>query len=277
MKEIKQILFIGLVLGILVIPNFNSIQAAGPISPECRANLSKCTIDELRVWIAELQKQIAELQGKPTTWCHDFNRNLRIGDTGEEIDALWTALGKEVSRDTRETLSYDHEGMGLPSKFGEHTAAAVTEFQEKYKDEILTPLGLKHGTGFVGPATRKKLNALYGCGVPEKPYIKVLSPNGGEVWEKGTGGDPVIGTAYKIKWKTNITQPGLYVLIEYLKEGVGYNWKSIIGDISAERGEYSWIPMLSPGRYKIKIELYQYSHPSIAEDESDNYFSIVAP
>jgi len=40
------------------------------------------------------------------------------------------------------------------------TKQAVMRFQEKYKDEILEPLGLTYPTGFVGPMTRRKVNQL---------------------------------------------------------------------------------------------------------------------
>ena len=106
----------------------------------------------------------------PTQWCHTFNVNLKIGDSdkspvGEgEIGALRSAL-------TREGFEIgDEHSSNFPAYFGESTAAAVTGFQEKYKNEILTPSGLQRGTGYVGPATRKKLNQLYGCSKP-RPYL----------------------------------------------------------------------------------------------------------
>jgi murein DD-endopeptidase MepM/ murein hydrolase activator NlpD len=85
-------------------------------------------------------------------WCHDFLHDLKFAQEGEEIKALQIALQKE----------------GLFKEFpngyfGPSTQQAVKLFQEKYKNEILIPLGLKKGNYFVGHATRSKLNELYGC------------------------------------------------------------------------------------------------------------------
>jgi len=40
------------------------------------------------------------------------------------------------------------------------TQNAVIRFQEKYKFEILAPIGLTKGTGYIGPITLKKINQL---------------------------------------------------------------------------------------------------------------------
>lgn len=88
-------------------------------------------------------------------WCHDFKTDLSYKDSGAEVSALQTALQKEGFY----ISSYDKTNK----YFGAFTAAAVSGFQQKYKDEILTPPGFKYGTGIVSEKTRNKLNQLYQC------------------------------------------------------------------------------------------------------------------
>jgi len=53
------------------------------------------------------------------------------------------------------------EGL-VTGNFLSLTQQALIRFQEKYASEILIPLGLQKGTGYVGPATRTKINQLLG-------------------------------------------------------------------------------------------------------------------
>ena len=136
------------------------------------------TADELRIQISalsaqleQLKAQLAQIQGQPAQWCHNFDVNLKIGDKSSEITQLKQALIKDGS------MSY--MALSAEEDFDESTASAVVGFQEKYRDEILTPLGLKHGTGFVGPATRAKLNKLYGCGIIKPSCPQFVSPISG--------------------------------------------------------------------------------------------------
>ncbi len=127
-------------------------------------------IQAIMAQIQALQQQLVQLQaqdGGTTAWCHTFNTNLKIGDTGDEVDALASALIKERLYRPLES------GIAVPGPtlFYERIASAVTGFQEKYRDEILTPIGLKYGTGYVGKSTRAKLNQLYGCGGVTKPPV----------------------------------------------------------------------------------------------------------
>jgi hypothetical protein len=87
-----------------------------------------------------------------------FPRNLMLGSTGQDVKLLQQILNS--SPDTQ-IASF---GVGSPGQettyFGQKTRIAVIKLQNKYKSEILTPYGIPSGTGFVGSATRVKLNAL---------------------------------------------------------------------------------------------------------------------
>ncbi len=148
---------------------------------------------------------------------------------------------------------------------------AVVGFEEKYKSEILTPSGLKNGTGFVGPATRKKLNQLYGCGVIATPSITVLSPNGGETWQ--------VGKTHVVSWNANNVPTDCEVsvtLFDPRGEGMAYGG----GNVLAVKGNYSFtvtsnIPV--GNNYKIQVIGGKSCSPATnVSDQSDNYFGIVA-
>ena len=93
-----------------------------------------------------------------------FTRNMRRGDKQEDVKNLQTFLKLDSS--------VYPEGL-ITGYFGSKTKSAVIRFQEKYASEILSPLGLKSGTGYVGPFTRAKLNTLSDSKIPsiyETPF-----------------------------------------------------------------------------------------------------------
>ena len=120
-------------------------------------------INSILAQIQTLQAQINQMrqqQGGSAAWCHNFSKNIGAGEktcagnTDIEVASLEEALAREglITRHAGDCITYD----SLVSK-------AVTAFQEKYRSQVLTPSGLKKGTGFTGPATRAMLNRLYGC------------------------------------------------------------------------------------------------------------------
>ncbi|MDO8524606.1 MAG: Gmad2 immunoglobulin-like domain-containing protein [bacterium] len=138
------------------------------------------SVNELQALIAQLQAQIQALQiqlqqtqgQQPVQWCHTFNTNLGIGSNGEEVAYLQTALEKEGLYQSQGKFGYD-----------ENIASVVVGFQQKYASEILSPVGLKYGTGYLGKSTRAKLNKMYGCGnnpVTNKS-ITVSAPVAGQI------------------------------------------------------------------------------------------------
>lgn len=120
-------------------------------------------INALLAQIQLLQNQLAQAgggTGAVSCSITSFTSNLSQGATGDSVKCLQIILN--ASADTQVAQS----GVGAPGSettyFGALTKAAVVKFQEKYASEVLTPLGLTSGTGFVGAATRAKLNTMIG-------------------------------------------------------------------------------------------------------------------
>ena len=120
-------------------------------------------IKKLLAQIEELKKQIAEVQAKINAIlasrgqvsCQKFENNLYYGMMeNSEVRCLQEFLkiqGPEIYP----------EGL-ITGNFLSLTQVALIRFQEKYSDEILKPLNLEKGTGYVGQMTRAKINELLG-------------------------------------------------------------------------------------------------------------------
>ena len=102
------------------------------------------------------RKKINELLGSQLdlspaqTTKKELLRTLALGSSGEDVKTLQEILLKE---------GVYPRGL-ITGYFGALTRQAVVRFQEKYASDILTPTGLKKGSGVVGPATRKKINEI---------------------------------------------------------------------------------------------------------------------
>ncbi len=169
---------------------------ASVASAESTASLQS-QIDAIMAQIRQLQSQLNQAQGNspassnssnsgvpgnsnssntsatvslPTTTgsCHTFNQELGISLQRGPVMADEVAELQRILS-TKEGLTISAEEFnGHSNYFGESTAAAVVEFQSKY--------GIRK-TGYVGPITRAKLNALYGCAnnVNSRPVITSVS------------------------------------------------------------------------------------------------------
>lgn len=159
MKTVKILILI-LIIGFSITLTFG-IQAQESV-PQITVTELKAKIDEITAAIERLQATLAQLTVKPGISTIPpnfiFQQNLKYGTSSQDIKYLQIVLNQDQVTQVSQT------GAGAPGKetiyFAQRTLRAVMKFQEKHKQDILVPLGLSRATGYVGPATRKKLNQL---------------------------------------------------------------------------------------------------------------------
>ncbi len=88
-----------------------------------------------------------------------FSRNIRANETvTPDVSYLQFVLNQSIDTQVAETGAGSLSG--LTNFYGPKTLSALNRFQEKYRDEILTPANISAPTGYVGPLTRSKLNQV---------------------------------------------------------------------------------------------------------------------
>lgn len=106
------------------------------------------------VWLPLIKEMRVSVASVPVvdTFKYHFSKSLKRGDQGPDVVALQHVLKIE---------QVFPDGQKFTGYFGDITFAAVVALQQKYASEILVPVGLAHGTGFIGASTLKWLNSKY--------------------------------------------------------------------------------------------------------------------
>lgn len=120
----------------------------GEVSQEI-ANLFK---EEVNVRKASLYGKLNNLQRDVMIYPYIWDRDLKLGSSGEEVRVLQKVLINEGVWEAE---------VGATGFFGPITKTALAKFQEKYSQDILKPLNLKFGTGYLGSKTEDYLRRLF--------------------------------------------------------------------------------------------------------------------
>jgi len=171
------VLIITIVIAAFVLPISIHAQSLPPI-PAVAKPISQMTVSEIKAKIQEileaikaLQALLAQLQGERQAIPQGFRfqTNLKYGTSSIDVKYLQIMLNQDPGTRVADT------GPGSPGRettyFGPKTLQAVIRFQEKHRQDILSPYNLSKGTGYVGKATRAKLNEMLrqsGAGLGEQ-------------------------------------------------------------------------------------------------------------
>jgi hypothetical protein len=140
----------------------------------------------------------------PALPCFVLNRGLKLGFQGDDVHELQVMLNSAT--DTQVSQS----GAGSPGNettyFGPATLRAVIKFQNKYKSDILTPVGLSEGTGYVGVSTLAHLKRIFPCngqtGATTAATITAISPSSGPIGTTVTLSGTGFASTTRIKFGT---------------------------------------------------------------------------
>ncbi|PSO45674.1 MAG: hypothetical protein BRC25_01405 [Parcubacteria group bacterium SW_6_46_9] len=142
--------------------------AAGPAVAYSQTTASD-QLQNLRKQVNQIQQQLVSQENqhknnsrvskaRPGGELGLSNQTLQRGDSGPAVKNLQAAINAIPE------ITVSDSGPGSVGSettyFGPKTEQAVSEFQSRYKDGILTPLGLRSSTGVVGSRTKRKLSAV---------------------------------------------------------------------------------------------------------------------
>ena len=147
-QDNKSITLIPNVIGDYTGENYTFSLNISTFEPEENLDALLAQIEELQAQIQSLLLKIQQIKGDS---CSSINNNLYLGLTNNQgVKCLQQLL---VDEDV-------YPEAIVNGNFFLLTKNAVIKFQNKYKLEILTPVGLFQGSGYVGPMTRAKINNI---------------------------------------------------------------------------------------------------------------------
>lgn len=219
------------------------------------ALVSADSVSDLQAQIKALYAQISVLQAKlqsaeqTTGYCFTVTKDLKVGDQGDAVKNLQQALNK---------LGYFNGA--IDGIYGELTASALTGFQEGYRSEILTPIGMSHGSGYLGNRTRQVLARLYPCGSTTAPITQSgrddankVKPKISKIWGKGWDeGTVTANESVTLNGRGFLGSNSL--IITRAVNAAGFD--SMSAGFSSTDGKTATFifPNIGPATYKIKVE-----------------------
>ncbi len=231
-----------------------------------KANFTASNVEDIKIYSFSVKPGNSTLSSGLTNFkLYDSGTDAQIGLT-QQINNIgyvnFSNLGWVVPKNTVKSLIV---------KTDVSSNATISTVQFAIYGTSVSATGLTSGSSIIRALGDAYGNVMTIVGNEANPSITVLSPNGGEKLE--------IGSFMKIQWISNGMESITADLVEsdYLHGGT-ILVKQIFSGIPASKTQSDWqIPSDIRAGHEYKIRIYGLTAYGNKSDESDNYFSIVAP
>lgn len=178
----------------------------------------------------------------------EIYRSLKLGSYGADVKELQQILNSDPETEIAQT------GVGSKGQetqyFGLLTKNAVIRLQNKYKDDILTPVGLNFGTGMVGPMTLAKIKTLKTGNMAINKEVLPVKPT--EIPVSSPVSSPEV-PKIDIYTTDKIQQGYQSVLWERINSAINSQSKPDLGDIVTKVGSSSKVLIYAMTKSVVKV------------------------
>jgi len=190
---------------------------------------------------------------KPFHILQDATLDLREGATGDYYIVLVDAKGDEMNRWGFEVIFYS---FGPPPKLPEEIDVVYFSYKVEWQEGVRR-VELQDSNGHVLASRDISANA---------PEVRVIYPNGGEVWGEGK--------TYTIRWEAADQDGDDLTYSLAVSKDVGETWIPVDLDLTSTEYELRTAGMVSSDSYIVKVMVTD--GVNSGEDTSDSIFTVQA-
>lgn len=274
MKKIFLIIFLSLTVSFI---GFGAAKAVSISDIQAQLAIILAKIVEIQAQLNILKAQETQSANTAAETGKSISVSLPVGGeiltVGKTSNITWSSSGFSSSAVVKINLLDGREAAD--SYYRESTIVSAMPNSGSYAWKLPDLLSSREIYGSLykiviyitdGGETKSVASSYFSISKPMNPYVKIVSPNGGETWQAGK--------TYTILWDTLGLSDGKVDIDVINSSGVAMYDRQAAFNI-ANTGQFDWkIPADLFGNYKIKISAFDKSRNPQSDSTSASFFNI---